>query len=209
MLEKIKILNKGYRFKPIKTERLLLIKPNLNYTDEYISILEDKRMWRYESLAPKPLNKRNISRFIKKRIIDWKKRCGFSFFIIYNSKLIGSVATNWVYPSSKKTEISYNIAYPFWNKGFGTEAISAYIEWIYLNTHINRIEANFAVSNIGSKKILLKNNFKKEGVKKDATIHNHKTYDSHCYALLRKDWTMKKRKRSKKSYVSEDTKQRL
>lgn len=197
MTDKIKTLVKGYRYKPIKTERLLLIKPNLKYIDEYILMLSDKRMWKYDSLGPKPITKRNMSTYLKKRIKDWKKKSGFPFFIIYNDKLIGSITTNWINYLSKKTEISYEIAYPYWNKRFGTEAVSAYIDWIFSNTYLNRIEASFAVPNIGSKKILVKNKFKIEGLKKDAAIYNNKTYDNQICALLRKDW-VKRKKRKKK-----------
>ncbi len=195
MTDKIKAFVKGYRYKPIKTERLLLIKPNLKYIDEYILMISDKRMWKYDSLG-KPLTKKNISKFFKNRIKDWKKQKGFYFLIIYNNKLIGSVATNWINYLSKKTEICYEIAYPYWNKGYGTEAVFAYINWIYSSTYLNRIEAGFASPNVGSKKILVKNGFKKEGIKRDSAIYNGKTYDDYIYALLRKDWVKRKKRKN-------------
>ncbi len=194
MTEKIVVFRKGYRFKPIKTKRLLLIKPNLKYIDEYISILEDKRMWKYDSLG-KPITKRNISTFFKKRIKDWKKQSGFFFLIIYNNKVIGAIGTNYINYFSQKTEINYDITYPLWNKGFGTEAISAYIDWIYSSTYINRIEAGFATPNIGSKKVLIKNGFVKEGLKRESAIYNNKTYDDYIYSILRKDWEKRKKKK--------------
>jgi hypothetical protein len=39
-----KIFNKGYKYKPIKTKRLLLVKPDIKYKEELYQLYNDKNL---------------------------------------------------------------------------------------------------------------------------------------------------------------------
>lgn len=82
-------------------------------------------------------------------------------------------------------EIGYWVGEPFWNKGIVTEAVAAFIDYIFLNTDIIRLYATIFEFNIASMKVLEKNGFSKIGILKRAAIKNGKIIDLHYYELLK------------------------
>jgi len=190
-----KILNKGHRYKPIKTERLLLIKPNLKYINEYYLMLSDKHQWEFNGSEKDKFTKAQARKSIIKKIEKWKLKKGFSFFVLYNNKLVGSIGSYDERPHFKTLEIGYFVHYNFWNKGFGTEMLTGFLNWTFTNTIINRISATVAVPHIASIKVLKKNGFKREGRLRENVIYDGKTYDDYIYSLLRKDWIKRKKKK--------------
>ncbi len=191
-----KILNKGYRFKPIKTKRLVLVKPSLKYVNDYYNILLNKNLWKLNGGGDNKHTKIDVKKSILDKIKLWKKQNKFSFFILYNNELIGSIGSFNENLNHKSLEFGYLIKYEFWNKGLGTEALNAYLNWIFTNTSINRISACVATPHIASVKVIEKNGFIREGIMKEAALYHNKRYDNYLYAILKKDWV--KRNKSKK-----------
>ena len=195
MTDKIKTFVKGYRYKPIKTERLLLIKQDTKYKDEYLKIINDKRIWKYSNDSNIKISKQKATKQINTRLKRWESQKQFSFFVIHNDKLIGSIGIFKIVPNFKSCEVGYYLGYKYWNKGYGTEMLSALVDWIFTNTIINRIHAGVAVPHIASIKVLKKNGFIKEGILRENMIFDNKTYDSVLYSILRKDWVKRKKKK--------------
>lgn len=57
-------------------------------------------------------------------------------------------------------EIGYVLAKKWWNKGIISKSLKMVINYIFQNTSINKIQAVCNVNNIGSQKVLEKNNMK-------------------------------------------------
>lgn len=53
-------------------------------------------------------------------------------------------------------EIGYNLRHDMWNKGFVTEAMQEIIEYAYKKYGVKKITGNFAVDNIGSRRVMEK-----------------------------------------------------
>jgi len=192
MPEKIKILNKGYRFKRIKTKRLVLVKPSLKYVNDYYNILLNKNLWKLNGGGNDIYTKLKIRKNILNKIKLWKKQKKFSFFIIYNNELIGAIGSFNEILDHNSLELGYLIKSEFWNKGLGTEALNAYLNWIFTNTSINRVSACVATPHIASIKVIEKNGFIREGIMREAALYHNKRYDDYLYAILKKDWVKKR-----------------
>jgi ribosomal-protein-alanine N-acetyltransferase len=180
-----KIFNKGYKYKPIKTKRLLLVKPDIKYKEELYQLYEDKNLWIYNGSGDNKNSRKIVEKQILRKIDAWKKRKGASFFITYENKLIGSIDIFTIIKDFKRCDLGFMLHSSYWNKGFMSEAIKAYINFLFKNTCIKRIAAEVCTKNIGSIKVLEKSKFKKEGLLKKSAIYNGKVYDNYLYALIK------------------------
>ena len=72
-------------------------------------------------------------------------------------------------------------------KGFVSEVLPFVLEFGFKQMDLNRIEAYIADYNEPSKRLLIKNNFIKEGTLRKHYYFEGNFEDSDCYSLLRKD----------------------
>jgi RimJ/RimL family protein N-acetyltransferase len=63
------------------------------------------------------------------------------------------------------TEIGYALDEKFRGKGIATEAVQVLSEWAFKDTGLQIIRAETPVDNVGSQRVLGKNNFQKTGEK--------------------------------------------
>lgn len=82
-------------------------------------------------------------------------------------------------------EIGYFIAEPFWGKGIATQAIKMMTEYTFKNFNIIRIEAGVFEFNKPSMRILEKNGFHLESIKKRAVLKNGKILDDYVWVKLK------------------------
>ncbi|MFM2224947.1 MAG: hypothetical protein RJA07_1149 [Bacteroidota bacterium] len=73
-------------------------------------------------------------------------------------------------------------------KGLMSEALPVVLKYGFEEMKLHRIAAMIADWNTASKKLLLKNNFKKEGTLREDYFFDGKNEDSDCYSLLKWEW---------------------
>ncbi|HEY1041463.1 MAG TPA: GNAT family protein [Candidatus Paceibacterota bacterium] len=71
-----------------------------------------------------------------------------------------------------------------WNKGYGNEALGLFIEYIKTHTKVRRISAECEEDNIGMQKVLEKNQFMKECVKKESRVKKGRRINTVQYSIL-------------------------
>ncbi len=181
-----KIFNKGYKYNPIKTKRLILVKPDLKHVTGLYQLYEDKALWIYNGGSKDIKNSRKIAeKQILRKMDVFKKRKSVSFHIIHDNKLIGTMGIFSIITDFKRCEIGFMLLSDYWNKGLMSEALKEFTKFIFENTCIKRIAAEACTKNIGSVKVLEKNKFKREGILKKSAIYNGKVHDNYMYALLK------------------------
>ena len=86
-------------------------------------------------------------------------------------------------------EIGYFIAEPFWGNGIASKAIKLMTAYTFKNFNIIRIEAGVFSFNKSSMRVLEKNNFYLESIKKDAVFKNGKIIDDYIWVKLKGETT--------------------
>jgi len=81
-----------------------------------------------------------------------------------HKKLIGTCGFNYWNMHHHRGEISYDLSYEYWNKGYMTEAINAICDFAFERMDIHRLQATVLDFNIGSYRVLEKAGFKREGL---------------------------------------------
>lgn len=82
-------------------------------------------------------------------------------------------------------ELGYFIGEPFWGKGIASKAIKLMTDYTFENFNIIRIEAGVFEFNKSSMRVLEKNDFYLESIKKNAAYKNGKIIDDYLWVKLK------------------------
>ena len=127
----------------------------------------------------------NIRKFVEEKNIS-KYEFLYGIFLIKNKLKIhiGNIKLGPINFTHKTGVISYFIGdKELWGKGYATQAIKE-ISKIAKKKGLKKIKAGLYEMNIGSKKILEKNNFKLEGKMKSEIIYKGKRYNSYWFGKI-------------------------
>ncbi|MBX9890974.1 MAG: GNAT family N-acetyltransferase [Chitinophagaceae bacterium] len=114
-----------------------------------------------------------------------KTRPFLNFAILYQGRIagnIGIVPKEDVYRMS--VEIGYFIGEEFWGKGIATEATRLLVEYIEQEFNVVRIYAEVFETNKASMRVLQKNGFYLEGIRRKAVIKNGEIMDDYVWVKL-------------------------
>lgn len=118
----------------------------------------------------------------------WSDEYSHLLIIDPQGNIVGSIWTMKTVPYFDALEIGY-IIYDKKNyrKGYVSEALSLFADYLFKVKLINRLELRILPSNIASEKVALKCGFTLEGVIRNAIFHHGKYHDLRQYSLLRDD----------------------
>ncbi len=96
---------------------------------------------------------------------------------------IGIIPNSDVYIMS--AEVSYWLGEPFWGQGIATEAVRQMVEYTFYYFDIIRLYGEVFESNKASMRVLEKNGFYLEGVRRKAVLKNGILMDDYIWIKLR------------------------
>lgn len=112
--------------------------------------------------------------------------------IIVENTYVGSISVvKKTGTFSKDADLGYFLMTPYWSRGIMTQAVQEICTLAFEQLDIVRISAMVFSPNIASRKVLEKNGFFVEGIKKDALFRNRKLYDLVLYGKIRNQSTDK------------------
>ena len=129
----------------------------------------------------------NFSLESQKKWISETNKCEHTMLlgIFIENKYIGNFQFSDIKSNHNRAEISYMIGDSnYWGKGIMTFVIKEAIKISTTKLNLNKLYAGLAHENHGSKRVLEKNGFLQEGVKKKHLFFNGKWYDQLDYGLL-------------------------
>lgn len=109
---------------------------------------------------------------------------------IGSSRMIGTVSYHNIDRVNLMGEIGYILHSDFQKKGIMQEAVISAISYGFRKIGFHRIEANINTGNESSRKLLLRNGFKKEALFRENFYYNDKFLDSEIYGLLEHEWSI-------------------
>lgn len=102
--------------------------------------------------------------------------------------MIGYVSLHRFVDASRRCEVGYALAQPYWNQRYAGEALRAVLEYGFSALDLNRIEADIDPANVASARLLERYGFHKEGYMPERWIVNGQPADTAYYGLLRSYW---------------------
>ena len=152
------------------------------------AIYDNKRVFEYCGILPKH-NKETVRKMISHFERDYHKKTRVKWGIFINEELVGIIEAFDFNQKVNMVTIGYYLAEAFWGRGIATEAVKLLVEFLFLKANVNRIHAEVMPQNEYSKKVLLKNDFLKEGLLRQATVWTGKgIVDLEIYSLLKMEY---------------------
>ncbi len=119
----------------------------------------------------------------------WNDNAGKMLIVDKENNILGEMnyfKGLWYMPGY---EIGYRIYGPRdRGKGFASEALELFVDFMFRSKQINRLEIEADVDNVGSKRIAEKCGFKVEGIKKQSSFLNGRYRDNVLLALVKEDY---------------------
>jgi RimJ/RimL family protein N-acetyltransferase len=158
----------------------------LRLTDvtELVKYLNDEEIYNNTLTVPFPYTKEDGEFFVK---LCKKQKNKYGIYINWairnkNGKLIGGCGFHMKYRrDSKKDEIGYWLARPYWNKGIMTKVVTKLCEIGFKKFGLKRIEATVFINNNASCRILEKAGFELEGIFRKSIKKGNKLIDAKRY----------------------------
>jgi ribosomal-protein-alanine N-acetyltransferase len=139
----------------IRTERLLLRRPDVNDLDAMFEIMSNPVAMRYWSTLPHA--SRDVTRPWLDQMIARTATGGEDFIIEFDGRVIGDVG------AGRLPDFGFMIHPDYWGRGFATEASAAFIEHAFRNTAATELLADVDPRNAASLRVLDRLGFKETG----------------------------------------------
>ena len=158
-------------------------------SENYCRWMNDKHVLKYTSQFGVKHSLRNIKKFVKEKK---KSKLEFLYGIyILNKEIrsyehIGNIKLGPINFRNLTADVSYIIGEKkYWRNGYATKAVSLISKLAKKKFGLKKLQAGHQKNNLGSKKVLLRNNFKLEGVfKSQIKIGKNKRTDRYVYGLI-------------------------
>ena len=126
-------------------------------------------------------------RYIKYCLYGWKNQTEFTWLIIERKtgEPIGAFAAR---PDIPSVEIGFVLSRGSWNKGYMTEVVQHFIDYVISIPGFSRVWAVCDIENAASERVLIKSGMDREGILKSWAIHpniSDKPRDCLCYSHTR------------------------
>tara|TARA_Y100001933_G_C18885751_1_gene516070 strand:+ start:113 stop:604 length:492 start_codon:yes stop_codon:yes gene_type:complete len=160
---------------------LRILKPD-DITQSYVDWMEDKEVIRYSENQYRNFSidsqKKYVTHCLYEKDIDL-------YGIFINSKHVGNICLKGLTSKHKRAEVTYLIGVKnLWGKGLGYEVLANIIYKAKKEYKLKKLYAGVASENIASKKVLEKNKFKLEGIRKDHLFLNNVFMDQLDFGLI-------------------------
>jgi|TARA_B100001971_G_scaffold189586_1_gene191714 RimJ/RimL family protein N-acetyltransferase len=170
-----------------KFEKIILRKLNLkkDISKKYQNWMNDLEVHKYTEQKYTKHSLINIRKFVREKNKS-KNEFLYGIFLKKNNLNIhiGNIKLGPINFIHRIAEVSYFIGEKeLWGKGYTTLAIKEIIK-IAKKMGLKKLKAGFYEMNIGSKKVLEKNNFKLEGKFKSEIVYKGKRYNLYCFGKI-------------------------
>jgi ribosomal-protein-alanine N-acetyltransferase len=136
---------------------------------------------------------RNAPKSLEELLEDWKPfyfdgsapQMGRCFMIEVEGEPIGMIAYNKIDPQARKVEIDILIGdSKNWNKGYGTDAVRAFLGYLFNELRLHRVEVAASGNNPRAIRCYQKAGFVKEGVLRDRGWEDGSLVDEVWFGVL-------------------------
>lgn len=174
-------------FPVLESDKVVLKKITEADIDELYEIYSNEKVFEYCGIIPKK-NKETVKNMIKHFERDFNKKDRVKWGI-YSGELLGIVEAFNFNQKVDMVTIGYFLSEKNWNKGVASEAVKVLVKYLFEVVDVNRIHAEVMPQNENSKKVLIKNNFTKEGLLREANFWPGKgIIDIEVFSILKGEY---------------------
>lgn len=117
------------------------------------------------------------------------KEVTFAVCLSETGELVGAISL-LEFQAGHQAEIGYWFGKPYWGKGYGTEALQAVLLYAFADLGLRRVHGRCLARNPASGRVMLKNGFRHEGLRRSHSLKWGVLEDVELYGLLREEWSV-------------------
>lgn len=126
--------------------------------------------------------------FIQMARAQQQNQEGMALGIVYNRNIIGGIGMhNWDH-QLKKAQVGYWIAKEYEGQGILSKCLRGFVDFLFDNVGLNKIEIQFIVSNKRSAAVAERLGCKVEGIIRQSYLFNGSFHDVVITGLLKQEW---------------------
>jgi len=161
-------MNTALLFKEVPTlctDEIVLHQITDKDSDDLFNIYSNETVFKYCGILVKK-NRDTVRKMIEHFERDFRQqtRIKLGIYLKDSDTLIGIIEIMDINKNVNMATIGYFLAERYWNKGYATKAVGAFISYLFKDIEINRIQAEVMLENVNSEKVLIKNGFVMEGI---------------------------------------------
>ena len=127
---------------------------------------------------------------LTKWVAEYEKPEHYQWVIEYEGTIVGTIGLHAISDRHERCEMGYCIGSRWWNKGIVTEAAGVVIRFLFTETNMNKIIAMHDTENIGSGRVMVKNNMRQEGLLLEHNMLKDGTRGNGAYyAITKSEWS--------------------
>lgn len=145
--------------KDIETERLILRDANVDDAEDMFEYAKLEEVTKYLSWKPH-LTVKDSEKFLEMFSKEAKEKDSYALKAIVlkeNDKMIGTIDARIFGDGLKDAEFGYCLNPKYWNKGYMSEALKAFMEALHKEHGVENVFGSFERENIASKRVMQKN----------------------------------------------------
>ncbi len=176
-------------FPILATDRLRLRPMTAADTEAVFSLFSDPVVMRY--LDRPPMTTTSEARAaIDQAAVEFGEGTALRLGLVLalDDRVIGTGSLLHVDWPSRRAEVGYALAQPYWGRGLAGEATAAVLEYGFETLDLHRIEAELDPRNAPSVRVLERLGFAREGLLRERCIVGDEISDSLIMGLLRSDY---------------------
>lgn len=175
-------------FNPISTQRLILRAPALDDVANFHARRNDPDVARLQDWAlPFPLAK---ARQYVESIIEMGQPANDEWWMAmvcrHDGQVIGDLVVNLTW-EGRTAEVGYNLDPVFWGHGYATEALGAWVDYLFGELGVTRVFGMLDPANTASARLLERTGFIYEGRTKSSFWKDGELSDDLIYGMVRAD----------------------
>lgn len=140
------------------------------------------------TFLPHPMDRQAAQDWVTERMKDQAAGTGVTFAVtlLENGEVIGSIGMELM-PAHEQGRLSYWLGRDYWNRGYGTEAVTALVEHGFNSLKLHRIYAPHFHTNPASGRVLQKVGMTHEGRLREHYLRFGQRIDVELYGILRRE----------------------
>ena len=141
------------------------------------------------TFLPHPMDRQAAHDWITERLKNQAAGMGVTFAISLakSGEVIGSIGLEIV-AEHEQGRLSYWLGSAYWNQGYGTEAVTALVDYGFLSLKLHRIYAPHFHTNPASGRVLQKVGMTHEGRLREHYLRVGRRIDVELYGMLRQEF---------------------
>lgn len=169
----------------ITTDRLTLRLFNEQDANEVARLCNNINIYKSTIYIPHPYTVEDALIWMQSHRKNFEEDKGYELAITIKETgmLIGSIGLSHN-KGHKHGELGYWIGEPYWNKGYGTDAAKAMLQFAFEVKGMHKVFARFFSSNPASGKIMEKIGMVEEGLLKEHVLKDGKYEDLYMYGII-------------------------